>query len=324
MPDQALAALCAVEGIGLEYQDVWGKLVRAPEASLRALLAEMDIEVSDEAAAARALARKREQDAHHALPPVLVARDPEADIAIPVRVEALPDGSIGWRVIEDSGQRHEGSVARKSLASGRNGFANWRLAKKFPPGYHRFELTHETAAIVASTALYVTPRTCYQPEAIRGEGRVFGPVVQLYAVRSERNWGIGDFTDLLTIVEQWAAAGADVVALNPLHAMFVHDPQHASPYSPSSRLFLNVLYIDPEKVPDVVEGERSREFARSADVLTRLAALRAQELLDYAAVSEIKLRALELAYQHFRDRHLAGDSQRGRAFREFQAQRGEA
>ncbi len=319
----ALLELCTLEGVQIEYHDVWGKLVRAPESSLRAFLAEMGIHATNEDAAAGELARKRKEDSGRALPPAVVAPGPGPGIEVPVRVAALPDGCIGWRVIEEGGQRHEGTVAPESLAPGPEGSTSWRLAKTFPEGYHRFELTHDGAAI-ASCALCVAPATCYQPEAIRGEGRVFGPAVQLYAVRSERNWGIGDLTDLLIIVEHWAAAGADVIALNPLHSMFLHDPHHASPYSPSSRLFLNVLYIDPDRVPDVVEGERAREFVRSADLQRMLSALRGQDLLDYSAVSEIKLKVLGLAYEHFRERHLSAGSDRALAFRAFQAERGEA
>jgi (1->4)-alpha-D-glucan 1-alpha-D-glucosylmutase len=109
-------------------------------------------------------------------------------------------------------------------------------------GYHRIALFDQDKRI-AEAALIVVPSRCYQPEAIARGGRVWGGALQLYGVRSERNWGIGDFTDLRLYIDQWAARGASLIGMNPLHALFLHNPAHVSPYSPSSRLFLNVLYL---------------------------------------------------------------------------------
>ena len=75
--------------------------------------------------------------------------------------------------------------------------------------------------------------------------------VQLYGVRSARNWGIGDFTDLEGLIELASQLGADGVGLNPLHALFDDRPGDCSPYSPNSRLFLNALYIDVERAPGI-------------------------------------------------------------------------
>ncbi len=66
------------------------------------------------------------------------------------------------------------------------------------------------------------------------------------ALRSPRNWGIGDFSDLKQLAQLAARHGADFVGVNPLHALYAAEPRRYSPYSPSSREFLNVLYIDPE------------------------------------------------------------------------------
>ena len=48
--------------------------------------------------------------------------------------------------------------------------------------------------------------------------RSWGWMVQLYSLRSERSWGIGDYGDLRTVLDASAADGAGVVLLNPLHA----------------------------------------------------------------------------------------------------------
>ena len=88
------------------------------------------------------------------------------------------------------------------------------------------------------------------PHARRRARASFGPAIQLYALRSRRNWGIGDFTDLANVARHAAAEGASFVGVNPLHELFLDRPAQASPYSPSSRLALNPLYLDVEAIAD--------------------------------------------------------------------------
>nr|WP_274709032.1 4-alpha-glucanotransferase [Variovorax sp. S12S4] len=146
-----------------------------------------------------------------------------------------------------------------------------------------------------------SPGRCYRPPAVRDGGRVWGPAVQLYALRSPRNWGIGDFTDLDTLIDSMAGQGADVVGLNPLHALFPTDPQRASPYSPSSRQRLNVLYIDVEAVDDFAACEPARRRVESPEFQARLAALREAPLVDHAGVAAAKFEVLELLFDHFQN-----------------------
>ena len=86
--------------------------------------------------------------------------------------------------------------------------------------------------------------------------------------------------------------GADGVGLNPLHALFDDRPGDCSPYSPNSRLFLNALYVDVEKIPEFPLSERSG----NRKALNRL---RAMDVVDYVAVAELKWRALRSAYERF-------------------------
>lgn len=120
---------------------------------------------------------------------------------------------------------------------------------------------------------------CFVP----GEGRYWGIALQLYQLRSDRNWGIGDFADLAALIPVAAAAGADFVGLNPLHAMFMAAPQNCSPFSPSNRRFLNPLYIAMEDVPG---------FDPAMIAPDLLADLRAGDLVDYPGVAQTKLAVL--------------------------------
>ncbi|SDT47220.1 4-alpha-glucanotransferase [Bradyrhizobium canariense] len=132
--------------------------------------------------------------------------------------------------------------------------------------------------------------------------------VQLYSIRSERNWGIGDFTDLEGLIRLAADLGAGGVGLNPLHALFDDRPDDRSPYSPNSRLFLNALYIDV--------GKLAGSQPESADNIDRL---RASDFVDYAAVAKLKWQALRSAFAEFRT-HPTIDGRQD--FDQFRAERG--
>ena len=134
--------------------------------------------------------------------------------------------------------------------------------------------------------------------------------VQLYGVRSGRNWGMGDFTDLAGLIELADHLGADGVGLNPLHALFDDRPGDCSPYSPNSRLFLNALYIDVEKLA---------EFQSDAETGKALASLRAGDVVDYVGVAGLKWRALRRAFAAFK---AGAKPARQQDFDKFRAERG--
>jgi 4-alpha-glucanotransferase len=133
----------------------------------------------------------------------------------------------------------------------------------------------------------------------RGEERLpagprgWGWMVQLYAVRSERSWGIGDFADLTTLVRWTAAHGGDVVLVNPLHAVAPVEPMPPSPYYPASRRWLNPVYLRIEDLPEYTEAEPVRR--RQVDAL-RPAALNTGDRIDRDAVWAAKQEALALLF----------------------------
>jgi 4-alpha-glucanotransferase len=173
-----------------------------------------------------------------------------------------------------------------------------------PEGSYRLQLT-DAASFTEEAPLIVAP-----PRAYRGDfDRCWLLAVQLYGVRSVRNWGIGDFTDLEGLIELAGHLGADGVGLNPLHALFDDRPADCSPYSPNSRLFLNPLYIDVEKLPG---------FQRAFEAKGAIARLRANDLVDYVAVAELKSRALRFAFDTFK---ADPRGERRREFEEFRAER---
>ncbi|HET9207315.1 MAG TPA: malto-oligosyltrehalose synthase, partial [Burkholderiaceae bacterium] len=146
--------------------------------------------------------------------------------------------------------------------------------------------------------------------------------VQVHGLRSGRNWGIGDFSDLAAVVEFWGRRGAATVGVNPLHALFPHNPAHISPYSPSSRRHLNALYLDIEAVPECAACAPLQAWLADETVQARLRELRATPLIDHVGVAALKWRALTLLFAHFEREHLANDSARARSFSAFCIEQG--
>ena len=125
------------------------------------------------------------------------------------------------------------------------------LPADLPLGSYRLKVVAQSAGkeSLEEATLLRAPGQAFQGPA-SGPRRLWALAVQLYGVRSRRNWGHGDFTDLIGLLELAAALGAAGVALNPLHALFDDRAEAASPYSPNSRLFLNPLYIDVDAIPE--------------------------------------------------------------------------
>ncbi len=166
-------------------------------------------------------------------------------------------------------------------------------AKRFPLpalrlGYHRLRLHYLTQPglkLIGDARFIVCPR-----KARTIDQRVAGVALSLYGLRSERNWGIGDVSDLNVVVKTLADAGAAFVALNPLHALPNRYTYNISPYLPECSLYRNYLYLDVERVPGYSVGD-----ADAAEI----EALRATEFVEYERVAVVKLKALRLAFARF-------------------------
>ncbi len=324
---RALEDLCTHFGIAPEYLDFAGGRHRVTDENLVALLAELGVDASTPQQITAAGRVAQAALWREALPPVLALGADTARWSVVVRLP-VSTAQLRWVLTEEEGVRHQGEADAATLEivdcamiDGESLVAcRLTIAVTLPPGYHA--LTVE--GLTGETLLIAAPPACYQPPALRDDGRVWGAAVQLYSLRSRRNWGMGDFGDLRCLVEHWAGCGADIIGVNPLHALFPHNPVHISPYSPSSRRGLNVLYIDVEAVPEYAECEPARRRVGSAAFQARLAALRDSALVDHAGVAAAKFEVLELLYAHFREHHLRSGSERAREFREFQVEGVEA
>ncbi|MHA7878946.1 MAG: 4-alpha-glucanotransferase [Saccharospirillum sp.] len=228
-----------------------------------------------------------------------------------------------WQVqCEDGGELSQGFDASALYESGEYWMESGRycrlqlpLPESLPLGYHR--LTVQVGDRTQTAALIVTPATSFQPDTLADGSRIWGTAIQLYTLRSERNWGVGDFTDLADLLERLSAQGADVVGLNPIHSLYPISPEHASPYSPSNRSYINPLYVDIEQVPEFADSARLKRRVAGKTFQKKLAALRATEDVHYTGVSDVKYAALRDLYEAYKKKHAGKGTERERAFLHF-------
>jgi (1->4)-alpha-D-glucan 1-alpha-D-glucosylmutase len=329
MNDPRLAQLAELVGILPAYHDIWGELHDTSDKARRALLAAIGVPAGSADEVDTAIHAWQQRHWHQPLPPVLVTRaNAAAEVILRLPVNAL-DATHRWEIhLEHGGTKVESFLPRDLRCLEEmhfNGEDRAAAALALPalsdPGYHRLEIWRDDD-LLAEMPLILCPAACYQPPALAEGKRAWGLAVQLYGVRSRSNWGIGDYGDLRRLMDWAAQSGASLVGVNPLHALFPHNPRHCSPYSPSSRQFFNCLHLDIETLPELAECAEASATVRSAEFQARLRALRSADLVDYAGVGEAKYGILEMLYRHFRARHLAHNTQRGAEFRAFQGQGG--
>ncbi|EMY32404.1 4-alpha-glucanotransferase [Arthrobacter crystallopoietes BAB-32] len=291
-----LHRLAATYGVGTSFTGWSGKPQEVAADTLVKVLDALGVSASTNDLLDSSLADAELSPWRRMLPPaVVIAEGKEA--LVPVHV---PHGAAVklWIVAEDSQeypvqQRDPGMEPRDvdGVPTRRVLFA---LPRNLPLGWHTLHADSDGA--VAQTALIVVPdrlATTGMLEQCRG----WGLAAQLYSVRSQRSWGIGDFGDLADLAALSAERGADYVLVNPLHAAEPAPPLQPSPYSPSTRRFFNPLYLRIEAIEELAylqpkERERVEKLAAKAQRLNHSA-----DLLDRDRVYELKLEALELLHQ---------------------------
>ena len=198
----------------------------------------------------------------------------------------------------------------------------WIKLPQLACGY--YTLSAESGGKSCFVRLIVAPESVYQPKLLANGGQMNGLTMHLYSLRSERNWGIGDFTDLLNLMKYAAEKKLDFVGINPLHALFTSKPAFASPYSPSSREWLNPIYLDVEKVGAFTYNEQLKNWLAQPKIRQRIAALRITETVTYTAVWACKRDALHMAFNAFeQDTCEAAENERA-AFEAFVLEKGKA
>lgn len=292
-------------GIATRHVDALGVAHEASEETLSQLIAAFGLPSEPNHAAAALV--EQDRAAPFGLAPLVVIA--EEDPAPTLRLRLPADaGSVEWSCRCEDGAEFAGHSDGADLA----------LPRALPLGYHRLSLQAGSAQAEVSVA--VAPPCCHLPEGLQAGAHSWGLSAQLYGLRSARNWGIGDFGDLAAFCRRSGTLGAAVIGINPLHALFAAEPRHFSPYSPSSRAWLDYLYIDVSAVPGFAEDATARSLAPPEAI----AAARDADLVDYAAVAALKRPVLEALFRRFQHNETASGSALGDEFRAFRRNGGAA
>jgi 4-alpha-glucanotransferase len=310
-----------LRGIEREYFDFRGQHRQVSDDSLEKILACFSHSLGDDHALLEEARSLSERDWRRVLPPAAVVRPSRSRVIGVTLLRPLP-ARVAWRIELEQGGDYADSFQPDELPvldeKPLDGLHFCRLAFELPAGiplgYHRIRLAAENGAPLADSSLIIAPEHCYEPPAMAAGRRLWGLSLQLYSLRSARNWGIGDFTDLADLAKQAARLGVDVIGLNPLHALFPSDPDHCSPYGPASRQFLNPIYIDPVAVPEYARCDAARLHVESGGFPKRLRTMRAASHVDYAGVSAAKDEVLRMLFRALEEN---GEPDRRNAFELF-------
>lgn len=246
-----LCALARAHGIATHYRDFAGESRRVPSATLQRVLAAMDVLAETEAQIVAALAAVETAPWRRTLPACTSLRaGRRGEVAVHV-----PDGNaVQLRLeLEDGTQRSleqaDHWVPPRAVDGHLVGRATFVLPSDVPLGWHELVADVAQRPNVARGALIVAPSRVPQPAVRPAWGaRSFGLMAQVYSVRSERSWGIGDFADLSELASLCGESAADFLLINPLHAAQPTAPMTPSPYLPTSRRFINPIYVRPEDI----------------------------------------------------------------------------
>ncbi len=338
---ESLTSLAAAYGIQRSYIDVYGNVHEVPLKTVRQMLVAMGVQVGNPEQALELLANRSWT---RLAQPVLIesVNRPPSEFLFQIPTHNSADGQLG----KDTRVR--------LVVSGENGFFNtysyipeqlvFKKAKRvdsttyerwgipFPDGlsqgYYQFNLfvAWDSREYKQTISVILCPDRTYLPSALMVSGKRAGIAISLYGLRSQRNWGVGDFTDLKAFI-RWAIESlhVDVIGLNPLHAISNRHPYNISPYYPSSRLYRNFIYLDIEAMEDYRSCSEARALVRADRTQELLAELRAAELVQYEQVAAVKFQVLKVVFKAFSQHHWSHNgakTERGRQFEQYTVKEG--
>ncbi len=330
MTQQLLQQLVEMRGIETQYVDAWGKPATIAESSKAKLLNTLGYDTSSDEKIQSQITQDIKSVWLSPLNPVQVVRNTqEINLAVRLPIELVNDDHTLTVTCENGDVlTHQFTPVDQEMTTMAHiddvEFHEYvvTLPLDLPLGYHDVALSADGDEF-ARSRLIVAPEACYTPNEIKEGKKIWGLSVQLYCVRSEKNWGIGDFSDLALLIEKAAGVGADFIGLNPIHALYPANPNACSPYGPSSRRWLNYLYIDVTAI-DGYDDTSVQAVVNSDEFKATLEHARNVEHVDYEAVAHVKLAALKAVFDVYDAQYLRKNTKQNKAFKAFVEAGGES
>ncbi len=309
-----LRQLAEAYGVYTSYHDDQGRVQEATPEALLAVLRILGAPLQQIDEAGEALRQRRQEEWRRPLEPVLVAWNGQPG-EVALRLPAAVTGPIGFVLQLDSGASRAWSTPAGDLpVSGQVAIEGVdylirriRLPQPLPHGYHL--LTLELPGQSWQSHLLSAPQRAYIPPG--GGDKTWGVFLPMYAIRSERNFGCGDYTDLENLLAWTHELGGGVVGTLPFLAAFLEEPFEPSPYSPASRLFWNELFLDLTRVPELDRCSEAQAYLAGQG--EQISVLKAEPLVDYRRVIALKRPALEMLAKTF----FANPAGRQEVFQEY-------
>ncbi|WP_404436030.1 4-alpha-glucanotransferase [Stutzerimonas chloritidismutans] len=273
MSDERLNRLAEAAGLSIDWVDADGRDQRVTPEVLKAVLNGLGLSADSDADIERSLEKLHATNGDASLPPLLTL-----DQGSTLDLSPYFEASTGYRLVLEDGSRREGTLNDQA-----------RLAPIETPGYHQLEIAGKRLTVA------VAPHACPSVESVAG-ANAWGLTAQLYSLRRPGDGGLGDTLALEQLARNAAAHGADALGISPIHAMFTGNSSQYSPYSPSSRLFFNILHSAPEAILGETPLRRAIESCGLHDELERLEQL---ELVDWDSVSRTRQCLLRALYDDF-------------------------
>jgi len=314
MDKTLLADLIRFNGIETAFTDAWGNPSTVAEQDQIKLLKALGFDVEDSSKAQSQLEERQKLHWLEPIDPVSVqSHSGQYQLQVRLPIDEV-HAQLNLTILTEQGERHQFSftaieaeltgatVLEGALDHAASGTEiqqyDWTFQADLPLGYHQLQLSIAGDDEVFTQSFIVTPDKCYQPAEFTQQ-KQWGVSVQLYGVKSETNWGIGDFADLGRLVQHLAKQGADFVGLNPIHALYPAMPESASPYSPSSRRWLNLIYLSVPLLPGFDQCQQTAHLVQAPGFAEQLAAQRAKDWVDYSGVMQLKLPVLKTLFHWF-------------------------
>jgi 4-alpha-glucanotransferase len=271
--DDRLALLAEQAGVDVHWRDALDRPQAVPADTLRAVLRALGLPADNADDVEESLRRLESERSGGSVPRMITA-----DAGAPIEVPAAARGRA-WKLLGEG----DGLVAEGELPS-----SETRIPGPSAPGYYTLYLDDNEVMVA------VAPPRAFGVGDIEGARRPWGMAVQVSGLRRPGDGGIGDFTALSLCARAAAEKGADALAISPVHALFAAAPERYSPYAPSSRLFLNGLYIDPVQT----SGEQTvRAVIDTHNLRQELAELEWLELIDWPRAARARMTILRSVYE---------------------------